>query len=165
MVKPYKKSVHSLSTQRVWISECVYVRVCLPVCVCRVTWGQFRYFCSILLRAKNNCQLSPLSPFCCRLKCVCVSVFACKLQLMIFIFLSAWSSLPRPNHLRIFLLLLCPLSHSLVPSLHYFIALSVWLLSCQIVSLSLPLLLLQFRFFYILHTVMKQRGYHKVAVR
>lgn len=60
MVKPYKKSVHSLSTQRVWISECVYVRVCLPVCVCRVTWGQFRYFCSILLRAKNNCQLSPL---------------------------------------------------------------------------------------------------------
>lgn len=113
MVKPYKKSVHSLSTQRVWISECVYVRVCLPVCVCRVTWGQFRYFCSILLRAKNNCQLSPLSPFCCRLKCVCVSVFACKLQLMIFIFLSACSSLPRPNHLRIFLLLLSPLSTTL----------------------------------------------------
>lgn len=108
---PYKKkSVHSLSAQRVWIS------VCACMCVCRVTWGPFRYFGSILLRAKNNCQLFPLFAAALSVcECVFLCVFACKLQLMIFIFLSTRCSLPRPKHLRIFLLILCPLS--LFPSL------------------------------------------------
>lgn len=30
-----------------------YEYQCVPVCVCRVTWGPFRYFGSILLRAKK----------------------------------------------------------------------------------------------------------------
>lgn len=146
-----------------------YEYQCVPVCVCAESLGDrfailVAYFCA----PKNNYQLFPL--FAAALSvCECVSlcVFACKLQLMIFIFLTTRCSLPRPKYLRIFLLILCPLSLSLsfplsLPSL---LALSVWLLSCQIVSLSLPLLLLQFRFFYILHRVMKQRGYHKVAAR
>lgn len=83
------------------------MNITVSVCVRRVTWGPFRYFCSILLRAKNNCQrfcffLLLLEMGVCVCVRVCACLFACKLQLMIFILLSTRFRLPRANRFRIF---------------------------------------------------------------
>lgn len=159
---PYKKICSfTFDTTRMNISVCLYV--------CAESLGdRFAIFVAYFCAPKNNCQLFPL--FAAALSvCECVSLCVCLLVNYNWWFSFSSQLAPpyrAPSTCAFFSSYSAHfLSLSLSLSLPFLLALSVWLLSCQIVSLSLPLLLLQFRFFYILHRVMKQRGYHKVAAR